>query len=218
MLHTGRLGKHFDIRKQTAFIQSHGQQVVVWPCVQCACLLDDKQFNPTCAGCHGTGRFYPDAAQYVTVLLMAAEDSKRTYNEPGSWTSGSIAATILPGVRLSERDKVRLVDIRDSANDTVLYKGLDDALRHTSGIVIELVVDLLRGYRAGVDYRLQPPNIVEWLPGGLAPAFGAQYSVRYSYSPEFLVVEDTPRLRVEHRLPQAQEVRLQRLDRLSEEF
>jgi len=44
------------------------------------------------------------------------------------------------------------------------------------------------------------------------------YAVRYAAQPEYLVVNDSPRLRVENRIPQAQEVILQRLDRLSEDF
>jgi hypothetical protein len=219
MLQTGRLGRvHFRLEKQVTHIQSHGQQCSVWPVLQCPCLLDDKQFSPICPTCHGTGRYYPPVAQYSTMLLLSQETSQRTFNDPGTWTSGTMQASVLPGVRLCERDKVQLLDIRDSFTDEVLTRGLDDTTRFDAGVVLEVVADHDRTYRPGFDYVLTAPNVVEWLAGGQMPAFGAQYSVKYSAFPVYLVVNDSPRLRVEHRIPQAQEVVLCRLDRLSEDF
>ena len=199
-------------------IQSHGQQVIVFPVLQCSCLLEDRQFSPICASCHGTGRYYPPGAQYSTMLLMVQERSKRIYNDPGTWIEGRITASVLPGVRLCERDKVQLLDVTEVYNEEVLTRGLDDTTRFDAGVVLEEVADLTRTYTPGRDYALTPPNVVEWLPGGQAPAFGAQYSCKYSALPLYLVVDDSPHLRVEHRLPQSQAVVLLRLDRLSEDF
>ena len=219
MLSTGRLGRvHFRLEKQVVHIQSHGQQVLVQPVLQCPCLLDDSQFNPVCLSCHGTGRYYPPGAQYSTMLLLAHEDSHRTFNDPGTWVSGSIQATVLPGLRLSERDKVTVLDIRDTFNDEVLTRGLDETTRFEQGVRVVRVTDLTRTYTPGQDYVLTPPNLIEWLPGGQAPAFGDQYSIKYSAFPLYLVVNDSPRLRVEHRTPQAQVVIMLRLDKLSEDF
>jgi len=218
MIHS-RLGlTHFHLDKQVTHIQSHGQQVVVFPVLQCPCLLDDRQFNPVCATCHGTGRYYPPGQQYATWLLLVTETSKRTFNEPGTWTDGTILASVLPGVRLCERDKVRLVDITDTYNDETLVQGLDDTVRFTAGVALLLVADRMQVYRPGLDYALSPPATVAWLAGGQSPGFGMPYAVRYAAQPEYLVVNDSPRLRVENRIPQAQEVILQRLDRLSEDF
>jgi hypothetical protein len=152
------------------------------------------------------------------MLLLSQETSTRTFNDPGTWTSGTIQASVLPGVRLCERDKVQLLDIRDSFTDEVLTRGLDDTTRFDAGVVLEVVADRDRTYTPGRDYVLTAPNVVEWLPGGQMPAFGEQYSCKYSAFPTYLVVQDSPRLRVEHRTPQAQEVVLCRLDRLSEDF
>jgi len=219
MIRTGRLGrKHFTLEKQVQMIEGHGQQVLVMPCMQCPCLLDDRQFNPVCPSCHGTGRFYPPGQHYATMLLLVQEVSKRTFNDPGTWTSGTIQASVLPGIRLCERDKVQIVDIKDTFADEVLTRGIDDATRFDAGVVLELVADRSTVYVPGRDYQLTPPNIVAWLPGGQMPAFGEQYSVKYSAYPLYLVVNDSPRLRVEHRTPQSQEVVLCRLDRLSEDF
>ena len=218
MLRTGRLGsKHFTLDKQRAMIEGHGTQVIVFPVLQCPCLLDDRQFSPTCATCHGTGRMYPPATAFSTTLLLHQEDSRRTFEDPGTWTSGTIRASVLPGVRLCERDKVRWLDITDTFTDEVLTQGVDDTLRFRAGVVLHLVADRDRVYRPDIDYRLAPPNTVAWLPGGQAPAFLSQYSVKYDALPEYLVVNDTPRLRVEGRVPQSQEVLLCRLDRLDRE-
>jgi hypothetical protein len=152
------------------------------------------------------------------MLLLAQETSHRAYNDPGTWTDGHIHASILPGISLCERDKVQLLDIRETFSDEVLVRGMDDSMRFDAGVILNVVADLTRTYTPGLDYVLQPPNVVSWLPGGQAPAFGDQYSVKYSAFPLYLVVNDSPRLRVEHGTPQAQEVFMVRLDRLSEDF
>jgi len=149
------------------------------------------------------------------MLLLQHEDSRREFYEPGTWTSGSLLATVLPGVRLSERDKVRLLDLTDTYTDETLARGVDDTLRFQYGVHVLVVADLLRSYQAGVDYVLTPPATITWLlPMDQGPPFTGQYAVKYEAQPEFLVVSDSPRLRSEHRTPQAQEVVLQRLDRL----
>jgi hypothetical protein len=217
MLSTGRLGhRRFNLQKQTDMIQRHGVACAVFPCVQCPCLTAEQQFDPLCPACKGTGRFYPPHTQFATTLLLTNETSKRTYEEPGTWTAGTIRASVLPGVRLGERDKVRLVDIRDTFGDEVLTKGIDDEVRFTAGVRLLLVVDRETTYRPGQDYTLTFPNLITWVPGGNAPAFGAQYSCKYEAQPEFLVVNDSPRLRVEHRVPQSQEVLLLRLDKIGD--
>jgi hypothetical protein len=208
---------HFTLDFQRAFIRGHGQQALVFPVLQCPCLLEDRQFAPTCPTCHGSGRFYPPDRAFATTLLLHLEDSHRTFPEAGTWIDGSIRATILPGVHLSDRDKVRLLDIRDTFNDEVLVQGLDDTLRFSAGVDLLLVADRSRVYRAGVDYVLTPPATITWLPTGQQPGVGQQYAVSYDAAPEFLVTPDSPRLRVEYHVPQAQEVVLLRLDHLSEE-
>jgi hypothetical protein len=209
---------HFRLDKQQAFIQGHGQSVVIFPVMQCPCLLEDKQFSPICVICHGTGRYYPDGMAYSTTLLMHQEDSMRTYLEAGTWTHGTIRATVLPGIRLSERDKVLMQDVKDDYADEILTRGLLEQLRFSHGVELDVIVDQSTIYTPGVDYVLSPPNTVAWVPGGQSPAFGAQYSCKYSAFPEFLVVNDSPRLRVEHRTTQGQEVMLMRLDKLSTEW
>jgi len=211
-------GKHFSLVRQKTFIESHGTQVIVWPVLQCPCLLDDRQFNPVCPACHGTGRYYPPSQQYPTILLMHQEDSRRTFEDPGSWIAGSIRASVLPGVQLCERDRLQMLDIKDVYNDEVLTMGLDDTVRFRGGVALLLVADRERIYRPGLDYLLTPPDTVTWQPQGQQPAFGQQYAVKYEAYPEFLVVNDSPRLRVEHRIPQAQEVVLLRLDKVSDDF
>jgi len=219
MLHSGRLGrKHFDLNKQIAMIQGHGSACLITPCLQCPCLLEDRQFSPTCFACHGTGRLYLADQAFSTTLLLHHEDSKRTFEEAGTWTMGTILASVLPDVRLYDRDKVRVLDILDTFNDEVLTQGLDDTVRFTSGVHVLLVADRQRIYRETLDYVLTPPATITWVAGGLAPGLGQQYSIKYEAQAEYLVVEDSPRLRVEYHVPQSSEVRLQRLDRLSEEF
>jgi hypothetical protein len=218
MLTTGRLGKkHLTLGKQVAMIEGHGTAVVVSPCMQCPCLTAEQQFSPLCPACKGTGRFYPSGISYATTLLLVGEDSRRTFQEPGSWTSGMIRASVLPGVRLAERDKVRLVDITDVFSDEVLFKGVDDQVRFSSGVTVLLIADVTTIYRPMLDYLLMPPNTIAWVAGGKAPAFGTQYAVRYQAYPEYLVVNDAPRLRIEHRIPQSSEVILMRLDKLGQE-
>jgi hypothetical protein len=218
MLHTGRIGSmHFVTQKQRQMIEGHGQAVAVFPVLQCACLLEDQQFSPICRFCEGTGRYYPSAISYATTLLLTQDTSERSFNDPGTWFSGQVRASVLPGIHLAERDKVRMVDIAAVANDEVLYRGLDDTLRHRAVVEIEVVADHVAIYSPTTDYSLHAPNTVAWRPGGHAPAPGEKYSVRYRYHPEFLVVNDMPRLRVEHRTPQSQEVLLMRLDALTEQ-
>ena len=217
MAGTGLLGrKHFILDKQRAFIQGHGEAVVVFPVMQCPCLLDDKQFSPTCQSCHGTGRFYPPNTAYSTMLLMVREASRRTFNDPGTWIPGTIQASILPDVRLCDRDKVRRLDITETFTDEVLTRGLDETLRFSSGVVLDLVADRDHVYQPGRDYILTPPSTVTWVAGGQSPAFMQQYSVKYSAHPDYLVSPDNPRSRVEHRTPQSQVVLLTRLDYVAE--
>jgi hypothetical protein len=217
MAGSGLLGQtHFRLDKQHAFIQGHGEQVLIFPVLQCPCLLADRQFDPNCPSCKGTGRFYPPGTAYSTVLLLVQEHSRRTFNEPGTWMPGTIQASILPGVRLCERDKVRRLDITETFTDEVLTRGLDDTVRFPSNVHLDLVADRERVYQADQDYVLTPPATVTWLAGGTAPAFLQQYSCKYSANPEYLVTPDNPRSRVEYHVPQAQVVVLTRLDYLSE--
>lgn len=209
---------HLSLVKQRIFIQSHGESVLVFPVLQCPCLLDDRQFSPTCATCHGTGRFYPPGTAYGTMLLMVHESTERTYNEPGTWIPGTIQATILPGVRLAERDKVRRLDIKETFTDEVLTRGLDEQVRFTSGVDVALLADRQQVYVAGRDYTVSPDGMITWTGTGSQPAFGEQYALKYFAYPEYLCSPDNPRARVEHRFPQAQVVTLHRLDRLSEDF
>lgn len=214
---SGRLGTtHFRLAKQRAMIQGHGEHVLVFPVLQCPCLLADRQFNPICPTCHGTGRLYPPGTAYSTTLLLVHEHSSRTYNEPGTWIPGTLQASILPGVRLSERDKVRRVMCRESFVDEVLTRGLDETVRFPAGVQLEVIADRERVYQAGRDYVLQPPNQVQWVAGGQAPAFGSQYSVKYAAHPEYLVTPDQPKSRLEHGTGQSQVVILTRLDYLQE--
>jgi hypothetical protein len=217
MLGTGLLGrKHFVLDKQRAFIQGHGEQVLVFPVLQCPCLLTDRQFDPNCPACHGTGRFYPPHTAYSTMLLMIRESSRRTFNDPGTWIPGTIQASILPGVRLCDRDKVRRLDITETFSDEVLTRGLDETLRFPAGVTLDLVADRARVYQQGRDYALAPPATVTWVAGGQAPNFMQQYSVKYSASPDYLCTPDNPRSRVEHQIPQSQVVLLTRLDYVME--
>ena len=217
MAGTGLLGTtHFRLEKQRAFIQGHGEQCLVFPVVQCSCLLADHQFDPNCYACHGTGRFYPPNTAYSTILLMVREASRRTFNDPGTWIPGTIQASILPGVRLCDRDKIRRLDITETFTDEVLTRGLDETLRFPSGVTLDLVADRDRVYQPGRDYILTPPNTVTWVAGGQSPAFMQQYSVKYSAQPDYLCTPDNPRSRVEHRTPQSQVVLLTRLDYLAE--
>jgi hypothetical protein len=206
---------HFRRTAQRAFIAGHGTQVLVFPVLQCPCLTEERQFDPLCPTCQGNGRFYPPNLEYTTTLLLHHETSARTFLEPGTWEQGMIRATVLEGVSLCERDLVRWLDIREVFNDEVLTKGLADRVRFRAGVDLLLVADRTQVYRPGVDYVLTPPSTVTWVPGGQAPALASQYSVRYAAYPEFLVVQDSPRLRVEHRLPQSSEVLLLRLDKLT---
>lgn len=216
---TGLLGTtHFRLDYHRAFLKGHGEQALVFPCLQCPCLLADRQFDPNCSSCKGTGRFYPAGMQYSTTLLMVREASRRTFNDPGTWIPGTIQASILPEVRLCDRDKVRRLDITETFSDEVLTYGLDDTLRFTSGVVLDLVADRGRVYRPGIDYALSSGGTVGWLAGGHPPSFLAQYSVKYSANPDYLVSPDNPRSRVEGRVPQTQVVILQRLDYLAEGF
>jgi len=150
------------------------------------------------------------------MLLLVRESSRRTFNDPGTWIPGTIQASILPGVRLCDRDKVRRLDITETFSDEVLTRGLDDTVRFSSGVVLDLVADRERIYQAGHDYILTPPNIITWVDGGQAPAFMQQYSVKYSAQPEYLCTPDNPRSRVEHQIAQAQVVMLTRLDYVTE--
>jgi len=219
MLTYGGIGlHHFSLLKQRLFIQSHGEQVLVWPVLQCPCLLDDRQFSPVCTTCHGTGRFYPPDTAYGTMLLLVHETSQRDYNDPGTWTAGTIQATMLPGIRLAERDKVRRLDIKETFTDEVLTRGLDEQVRFTSGVDVTLLADRQQVYVAGRDYTVSADGMVTWTATGMQPAFGEQYALKYLAYPEYLCSPDSPRARAEHRLPQAQVVTLHRLDRLSEDF
>jgi hypothetical protein len=219
MRHGSRIGKfHFSHAREEAFIKGHGQNVAVFPCLNCPCLLDEEQFDPLCPVCHGTGRFYPPGLAFGTVMLLTDESSKRTFLEPGSWIPGTLQATVLREITIADRDKVQLLDIHDVVGDEILIRGLDEELRHTAGVALQIVADRTQVYRPGVDYALLPPNVVHWLPGGLMPGLGEQYSVRYAFSPEYLVSPDSPRLRVEHSIIQASEVILLRLDKASKDL
>src|SRR4029077_3547958 len=208
---------HFDPADQAAFIEAHGSQVVVFPVLPCPCLREERQFDPLCMTCHGNGRFYPEGASYATILLLHEETSKRTFQEPGTWTEGTIQATLLPGIQLRERDKVQQVDIKDVFADEILTRGLHDRVRFSAGVELLTVADRTQVYQPGRDYVLIPPNTVALLHGGLAPPLASQYAVAYAAQPEYLVVNDSPRLRVEHRRVQCAEAVLMRLDKIAPE-
>lgn len=214
----GRTRLRLHVPKQDEIIARRGSLVLVFPVLQCPCLLTDRQFDPICPTCQGTGRFYPPGTQYTTTLLLHHESSARTYAEAGTWIDGMIQASVLSTVRLSERDLVRWLDIKDVLNDEVLTRGLDEQLRFSAGVELLVVADRQRTYRPDIDYRLTLPNSVTWVPGGQSPPLAAQYSVKYQAFADYLVVDDSPRLRVEHRTPQSQEVILLRADKLGPEL
>jgi len=216
----GLLGStHFHVPLHENFIDKHGTQAFVLPVLQCPCLMPDRQFSPVCPSCHGTGRFYPPGQGYSVMLLLQHEDSHRTYPQAGTWTEGSILATVkVSGQRLCERDKVVVLDLLDEFNDEILTKGIDEEVRFGSSVHLLTVADRARVYRLGTDYVLAPPRTVSWVAGGQSPDFGSQFSVKYEANPEFLVVNDSPRLRVEYRVMQVQEVVLLRLDKVSDDF
>jgi hypothetical protein len=207
---------HFDLSEHTAFILDHGTTAVVIPCVTCPCLTPERHPSPLCPGCKGVGRFSIPGAMYPTTVLVVSESSAQTSQEAGIWMAGPIQVTTLPGIRLGELDKVRLVDIQDTFSE-VLVRGLDDVLRFGAGVTLEYVTDLTMRYEPTRDYTLLSPNTIQWTAGGQAPAFGQNYSVRYAAFPEYLVMGNSPRLRVEGHVPQTQVVLLQRLDMLLQE-
>lgn len=214
----GRIGTtHFHLDRHTAFIRGHGEQVLVMPCLQCPCLLPDRQFDPNCPVCHGVGRYYPPGTAYSTTMLLVRDQSERAMESPGSWIPGTIQATLLPGVVLADRDKVRRLAVKTTFTDEILLRGDDETLRFSVGVELHIVADRTRVYRAGIDYVLMPPNSISWLPGGQAPPFMSQYSVRYQAHPDYLVSPDHPRERAEHAVPFSQVVLLHRLDMLGEE-
>jgi hypothetical protein len=218
MAAVGRLGTtHFTLDKHRAFILGHGEQVVVFPVLQCPCLTPERQFDPLCAVCHGVGRYYPPGSAYSTSMLLTRDQSERTVLEPGSWIPGTIQATLLPGIVLADRDKVRRLALKTTFTDEVLLRGDDETLRFSAGVEIHLVADRSTTYVPGADYTLTPPNTITWLAGGQSPAFMAQYSVRYAAHPDYLVSPDHPRERAEMGVQLSQVVLLHRLDMLSEE-
>jgi hypothetical protein len=213
----GLLGStHFHLDVHRAFMKSHGEAVLVFPVLQCPCLLADRQFDPNCSTCKGTGRFYPPGRAYSTTLLLVRETSRRTFNDPGTWMPGTIQASILPDVHLCDRDKVRRLDVTETFSDEVLTRGLDDTLRYPAGVTLDLVADREQVYRPGLDYGPASAGTIPWLPGGLAPPFLGQYSVKYSANPDYLVTPDNPRSRAEARIPGTQVVLLTRLDYVTE--
>src|SRR5262245_29283350 len=146
------------------------------------------------------------------MLLLVQESSRRTYNDPGTWIPGTIQASILPGLELAERDKVRRLVLKETFSDEILTKGLDETVRFTAGVQGTLVADRQRVYVQGRDYSVSPAGVVTWVPTALQPEFGMQYSIRYMAFPEYLCSPDNPRSRAEHSVPQAQVVTLNRLD------
>lgn len=209
--------KHFHTPRQDAFIRSHGEQVMVWSALNCPCVTAERQFDPLCGSCHGTGRFYP-APPYATWLLLVLEMSERALLETGGWRPGTIQASTLSTDRLSDRDVVRRVDVLETFNDEVLTHGMDEQLLMRAGITLQLIADRERIYRAGLDYSLTPPNTITWLPTGTAPPFMGQYSVRYVAHPEYLVSPDNPRERYEHRRGQSQVVILHLLEKSTDDW
>jgi hypothetical protein len=214
---TGRLGStHFSLAKHTHFIQSHGTQAAIFPCEPCSCQSPTRHADPNCFACGGTGRSYPPSLHFGTHVLTTREQATHALEETGLLMTGTMRATILPGVHLAMHDMVRLVDMVDTFNDEVLTRGLDDTVRFSGSVRLERVADRRTLYTQGRDYVLTPPATIAWVAGGLAPADGALYSVRYTANPDFLVVPDDPRIRVEARIAQSQVVTLRRLDKLTD--
>jgi hypothetical protein len=203
---------HFTLSKQVDMITGHGEQVAVLPCLTCPCLRLDQQFDPNCITCGGDGRFYPPSLMYATTMLLTYERAQRDYPQPGTVLTGNIRASLLPGIALTERDKVRRIVLKDRFSDEVLLRGLDDRVRFQAGVELHVVADRGEIYVAGRDYVLLAPNTVSWVAGGHAPTFGQKYSVAYEAHAEYLVVPDAGRARAEGGIAQSSEVVLMRLD------
>jgi hypothetical protein len=207
--------RHLTLAKQIAMIEGHGAVVVVSPKLACPCVLPDGQADPNCRTCKGTARLYPPSAVYTTTMLLTHATTEHTYQETGQLIAGGIQASVLPDIALAHEDKVRLVDIRMVFNGEVLVKDIDDTLRFPHGVLVHLVADRERVYHAGIDYTVVPPNGIQWLPGGSAPVFAAQYAVRYSAYPVYLVSPQVLSLRIEGRRPQSRVVILDFADKLT---
>lgn len=215
MLYTGRLGqRHFSVKKQRDMIAGHGATCLIIPTVSCPCLLKENLTDPLCANCLGSGRYPQPQLQQITTLALLQDKAKDNDYEAGTWTSGDVICLVPPEISLSQDDTVTVLDIRDTFNEEILQRGIQDKVRFQQGVVLELVLDELTVYRPTLDYILTPPATVAWVLGGNAPPTLGRYTVRYSAHPTYAVNVDNPGLRLENHTEQAQKVLLKRLDRL----
>lgn len=203
---------HFRPDAFNGLIAAHGVTCLIFPVLMCPCRTATLEPDPICPICQGTTRYYLPELAYSTTLDLQQESSQRNDLDPGLWEAGTIQANIPTGIDITTNDKIRVLAGTMTFTE-LCVRDLDDTLRFTAGVELLAVADREHGlYRANQDYRLQAPASIEWL-GQAAPLAGAQYSVRYKAYPEYLVVSDTPRMRIEHNTMQVQEVTLRLFDK-----
>ena len=115
------------------------------------CLTLEGLADPLCAACRGTGRFPQETEAFDTMLLLTRFTATPESHEEGAWTRGTVQATVLPGVQLTERWLVRVRDMSVPFDDEVLQKDILDRVRFREGVVLRLIRDRTTRYVQGTD-------------------------------------------------------------------
>lgn len=213
-LHAGKFEDMIDRR---------GREVQWEEAIVCSCWNEDSgQPSYTCQACHGKGFVYqPPVLAKATVNSVTINqdwesmagifdvgDAIMTVSKRVPIKNGDIVTnkyTDNPMFEIGVNDRITLLDDEYKSSE-VLIKGapvghrdadtlLNEYITRTKAVnVYDPDTGAKTSYVPDVDYRLNK-NVIEWLPGGNAPADFQQYSVVYFHRPVYTVIANLPKPR-----------------------
>lgn len=192
-------------------IDRYGLDTTVRRAVQCPCLdAETRRADPTCANCAGWGLRYPPGLGLTLKVQWTGNRQRHVGKEAGSVEPGDYTVSWPSSQPLGYGDML-VHPVEEAVADDALQRGSTapngdslELLRFRFATAIEDVRDEVRTYTQGVDWALVGPESRQfsWLGGGVSPAAGTMYVVRYRYRAEYVIAPNMPQVRHDaERLP-----------------
>lgn len=189
-----------DILQDREFIRAHGETLQWYQGAWCSCTtveqnrglattLPDPSFADTnCKVCGGTGWMFPNAAQTIRGVISAVTQDK-DLADIGLEVNGELVLSQEPGgPRLSDLDIIRIPSWTKGipSMGQLVWRGpltSEDSLfynvQQIGGVwQANPATGVITAFKEGTDYTFSGRTIT-WTNGGLSPALGTAYSVRY---------------------------------------
>lgn len=176
-------------------LTDEGDATFVRRAVLCPCIHPEtRRPRPGHAACGGWGYQYPSSLEIPDLPVQWVGNSlKWVQKEAGTVEPGDYTCTWPSTQRLGVGD-LFVHPYEEAMTDDAYVRGHVDPLGESMERIrfrfprgVEDLRDLARVYRLDVDFEIAPDGRIVWKQGGLRPADGALYTVRYRYLAEYMI-------------------------------